>query len=67
MYGVLEDGYKTGMTQKAALSLAVRALSASSQRDSASGNGMDLAVINNKDGFRQLSESEVSALVDSLK
>ena len=67
MYGVLEDGYKSNMTQKAALSLAARALSASGQRDAASGNGMDLAVITKKDGFRQLSESEVSALVSSLK
>jgi proteasome beta subunit len=67
MYGVLEDGFKSGMTQKGALALAARALSASGQRDAASGNGMDLAVITKKDGFRQLTESEVTALVASLK
>ena len=55
------------MTEKGALNLAARALLASGQRDSASGNGMDLAVITNKDGFRQLTESEVNALISSLK
>ncbi len=65
MYGVLEDGFKQGMTEKEALSLAARALSASGQRDAASGNGMDLAVITQKDGFRQLSDSEVNSLLSS--
>ncbi len=62
MYGVLEDGFKQGMTEKEALSLAARSLSASGQRDAASGNGMDLAVIN-KDGFRQLTDAEVNSLL----
>ena len=62
MYGVLEDGFKEKMTEKQALQLACRALTASSQRDSASGNGMDLAIID-KDGFRQLSQTEVKSLL----
>ena len=62
MYGVLEDGFKKGMNEKEALNLAARSLSASGQRDAASGNGMDLAVIDN-DGFRQLTDAEVKSLL----
>jgi proteasome beta subunit len=67
MYGVLEDGYRTGMTRKEAISLAARALAASGQRDAASGNGMDLAVITRADGFQELSETEVEAVLSSIK
>jgi proteasome beta subunit len=62
MYGVLEDGFKKGMSEKEALNLAARSLSASGQRDAASGNGMDLAVIDN-DGFRQLTDADVESLL----
>ena len=37
-----------------ALKLAARALHASGQRDAASGNGMDLAVITEKNGYVQV-------------
>ncbi|MEK9731334.1 MAG: proteasome subunit beta [Candidatus Poseidoniales archaeon] len=63
MYGVLEDGFKENMSEADALKLAARALHASGQRDAASGNGMDLAVITQKDGFRQLSQDEISKLL----
>ena len=63
MYGVLEDGFKENMTEADALKLAARALHASGQRDAASGNGMDLAVITPKDGFRQLSDDEIAKLL----
>ena len=45
MYGVLEDQFKLNMSEKEALRVAAKALLASAQRDAASGNGMDLAVI----------------------
>jgi proteasome beta subunit len=61
MYGVLEDGFSDNMSEKEALNLAFRALSASGQRDAASGNGMDLAVIT-KGGYRALTDSEVNSL-----
>jgi proteasome beta subunit len=67
MYGVLEDGFRDGMTRDAAVLLAARALSASGQRDAASGNGMDLAVITRKDGFQLVPEAEISALLASHK
>lgn len=67
MYGVLEDGYRDGMSRKEAISLAARALAASGQRDAASGNGMDLAVITRADGFQELSDSEIEAVLSSIK
>ena len=63
MYGVLEDQFKSGMSEKEALKVAAKALLASAQRDAASGNGMDLAVITQKTGYRQLDEAELSALL----
>ena len=36
------------------------------QRDAASGNGMDLAVITADDGFVQFSEDEVSSLLSAI-
>ena len=63
MYGVLEDQFKSGMSEKEALKVAAKALLASAQRDAASGNGMDLAVITQKAGYRQLDDSELEALL----
>ena len=66
MYGVLEDQFKLNMSEKEALRVAAKALLASAQRDAASGNGMDLAVITPESGYRQLSEDEVSDLIKAL-
>tara|TARA_Y100001970_G_scaffold273877_1_gene372706 strand:- start:24765 stop:25391 length:627 start_codon:yes stop_codon:yes gene_type:complete len=66
MYGVLEDQFRDAMSEKDALKVAAKALLASAQRDAASGNGMDLAVITPEAGFRLLSEEEVSNLLQTL-
>ncbi|MBO77314.1 MAG: proteasome subunit beta [Gemmatimonadetes bacterium] len=66
MYGVLEDQFSDGMTQDEALRVAAKALLASAQRDAASGNGMDLAVITADGGFEQLSEDEVTNLLSTI-
>jgi proteasome beta subunit len=66
MYGVLEDQYKDDMTKGQALKVAAKALLASAQRDSASGNGMDLCVITLKDGFQMLSAAETESVVNSI-
>ena len=66
MYGVLEDQFKEGMSETDSLKVAAKALLASAQRDAASGNGMDLAVITPEAGFRLLSEEEVENLLQSL-
>lgn len=63
MYGVLEDGFKDNMSRDEAVALAARALNASGQRDAASGNGMDLAVITSKDGYVAVEQSEISKIL----
>ena len=54
------------MSEKDALKVAAKALLASAQRDAASGNGMDLAVITPETAYRQLTDEEVSTLIQSL-
>ena len=66
MYGVLEDQFSDGMSRDEALKVAAKALLASAQRDAASGNGMDLAVITAEDGFEMLSEDEVTNLLSII-
>ena len=66
MYGVLEDQLSEGMSQDDALKVAAKSLLASAQRDAASGNGMDLAVITPDDGFCLLSEDDVSTLLSGI-
>tara|TARA_B100000900_G_scaffold412583_1_gene434689 strand:+ start:152 stop:820 length:669 start_codon:yes stop_codon:yes gene_type:complete len=66
MYGVLEDQFREGMDEKSALKVAAKALLASAQRDAASGNGMDLAVITAENGFQQLSVEQVENLLSTL-
>jgi proteasome beta subunit len=63
MYGVLENGFKEGMSETEALKLAAHSLYASGQRDAASGNGMDLAVITAKDGYVQVSQEQIKKLL----
>ena len=66
MYGVLEDQFSENMSQEQALKVAAKALLASAQRDAASGNGMDLAVITADGGYQQLSEEEVNNLLSTI-
>ena len=66
MYGVLEDQFSDGMSRDEALKVAAKALLASAQRDAASGNGMDLAVITPNGGFELLSEDEVTNLLSTI-
>jgi proteasome beta subunit len=56
-YGVLEPGYKEGMSVKEAIPLVVRAVNEAMKRDSASGDSFDVAIIS-KDGYRELTEQE---------
>jgi proteasome beta subunit len=61
-YGVLEPGYKDGMSVKEAIPLVVRAVNSAMKRDSASGDSFDVAVIS-KDGYRELSEQEKKGIL----
>jgi len=61
-YGVLEPGYKEGMSVKEAIPLVVRAVNEAMKRDSASGDSFDVAIIS-KDGYRELSEQEKKGIL----
>jgi len=52
-YGVLEASYKPGLSEDQGVSLAVKAINAALQRDTASGQGVDVFVIDKK-GVRQV-------------
>lgn len=57
-YGVLEDSFKPDMTQDDTIKLAVRAVNAAMQRDTGSGEGIDVVLIDKK-GARKVLEEEV--------
>lgn len=61
-FGILEDGYREGLSIKEAIPLVVKAVGAAMKRDAASGDSFDVAVIND-DGYKELSESEKKQLV----
>jgi proteasome beta subunit len=58
-YGVLEAYYKKDMTEAEGVDLAIKCVSAAMQRDSASGEGIDVYVIN-KQGMRKAAQKRVS-------
>ncbi|PKK85624.1 MAG: proteasome endopeptidase complex, archaeal, beta subunit [Thermoplasmata archaeon HGW-Thermoplasmata-1] len=61
VFGVLEDQYRDDVTVDGGMDLAIRSLNAAMRRDSASGDGMDIAVITQKDGFRLATDDEVAS------
>ncbi|MCK4332980.1 MAG: archaeal proteasome endopeptidase complex subunit beta [Thermoplasmatales archaeon] len=65
VFGVLEDQYKDGLTVDEGIDIAARAISAAMGRDSASGNGIDIAVINEKE-FRMISEGEIKTRLEKF-
>ena len=66
VYGVLEDNYKEGMTTDEGINLAIRGLTAAMKRDSASGNGIAVASITNKE-FKELDDAEVQKRLTKMK
>jgi proteasome beta subunit len=66
VYGVLEDRITDGADVKEAVDLAVRGLNAAMRRDTGSGNGMDIAVIDEK-GFRRLADEDILRRHKALK
>ncbi len=57
--GVLESVYKEGMSQEAGVALAEKCIDVAIQRDSASGNGINVYAINN-DGVKKVLEKRVN-------
>ena len=61
-YGVLEDSYKENMLVEDAIKLAVRVVNAAMQRDTGSGSGIDVVVIDKK-GVKKVMEEEVKQVL----
>ncbi len=61
-YGVLETQYKKDMTTDEAVNLAVKAVNTALQRDSASGNGIDVIVVTEKEIKRVMHKELVCSL-----
>lgn len=62
VYGVMEDHYRKDVSLREGVELAVRGISMAMKRDAASGDGINLATIDKKYGFRRLSEEEVEKI-----
>ncbi len=60
-FGILDEGYKENMNWKDAVKLAVRAINSAMNRDSASGDGVNILVIDEK-GYRFLSKEEIEKI-----
>ncbi|MGB9733047.1 MAG: proteasome subunit beta [Conexivisphaera sp.] len=64
-YGVLESGYREGLSEDDAVSLAVKAVHYAMKRDSASGDGID-AVILDARGYREVDQETKRRIVSAL-
>jgi len=65
VFGVLEDIYKDDLTVDEGIDIAVRAISAAMGRDAASGNGIDIAVLTEKE-FREIAEDEIKERLEKM-
>jgi len=66
-YGLLEHAYKEGKGVEENLTLALKAIKVAMERDSASGNGVNLAVIKKDGGFKQYDDETVKTMLASLQ
>ena len=66
VFGVLEDTFKDNMTTEEGVDVAVRAITAAKNRDSASGGMIAVAAIT-KDGFKAVPEEDVKKRMDKLE
>ncbi|MBW3003572.1 proteasome subunit beta [Candidatus Woesearchaeota archaeon] len=64
VYGVMESQYKKGLSIDEGIKLAVVAINAALQRDNASGNGVDVMIIN-KDGCKRVLEKELNTKIEA--
>ena len=65
VYGVLEDRFKEDITVKEGKELGVRALVAAMKRDSASGDGISMCVIDSN-GYQKISQEELEKIQNNL-
>ncbi|MDH7517081.1 MAG: archaeal proteasome endopeptidase complex subunit beta [Candidatus Thermoplasmatota archaeon] len=65
VFGVMEDLYRDDITTNEGVDIAIRAITAAMNRDSASGGMIDIAVIT-KDGYREIPEEEVKKRMEKI-
>lgn len=65
-YGVLEDRFTPETTTSEAVELAVRAIMSAMKRDSASGDGIDVVRITERE-FHQLESKEIEKIISKFK
>jgi proteasome beta subunit len=65
VFGVLEDLYEDGLSASEGMDIAARAITAAMGRDSASGNGITMAVINEKE-FKEISDEEIKKRLEKF-
>lgn len=63
-YGILEDKFREGMSIEEALPVVLKAVNAAMKRDSASGEGYNVSVIDDK-GYQELTDKEKKKLLAS--
>jgi len=61
-FGVLEDSYKEGLSVEEGVKLAIKALASALKRDMATGEGVDVVIIDDK-GFRRLEKEKIAELL----
>jgi len=64
-FGVLEDNYKDNMSTDQAIELTIRAISAAMKRDCATGEGIDVIVIDRKGGFKRVDKDRIMSIAKS--
>ena len=62
-YGVLEDNYKDDSTLDEGMKIAIRAIKAAIKRDLATGNGIDVIIID-KNGAKKIDKKKIAELVN---
>ncbi len=62
--GVLEDAYEKDLPKEEALKVAVRAVHAATQRDTASGGKRIMAIIFDEKGYTEVSEEEIDKILE---
>jgi proteasome beta subunit len=65
-YGVLEDRYSEDMYVDEGVDVAIRAIKSAMERDTYSGNGIQVATVTEEEGFKILSEEEVEKKIKGL-
>ena len=65
VYGVLEDNYQEGLSTDSGVDIAIRAITAAKNRDSASGGEINVAIIT-KEGFKEVTKEEIKKRIEKL-